>query len=288
MSNRSRYKWLAPLEPYAKESDTAQCQASWHPARLFDRSTAPDMSAIAQKTIINMNEREQIEELHQRYLSLKENTLWQQRDGEECKAYHNWYDSAYVYFKSFGYLQDDPDFQTFVNAEKEGNCFVLAHIYDSISPSYKVLMVKTENTCEADKTEIDDLDCDIWALIHPQIAEVSKKRMSDGYYADAVEAACKMVNSIVREIVLEQTGDELDGAGLMRKAFSPTNPIIRIADVDHKSGHDTQQGYMDIFAGMMTGIRNPKAHDNENISKEDALRKLILASLLLFKIDSRI
>ena len=85
-----------------------------------------------------------------------------------------------------------------------------------------------------------------------------------------------------------ETGEELDGAGLMRKAFSPSNPIIRLADVEHKSGHDTQQGYMDIFAGVMTGIRNPKAHDNESITKEDALRKLIMISLLMYKIDSRI
>jgi len=243
------------------------------------------MSAIAQKTIINMNKREQIEGLHQRYLSLKENTPWQQRDGEECKAYHNWYDSAYVYFKSFGYLQDDPDFQTFVNAEKEGNCFVLAHIYDSISPSYKVLMVKTENTREADKTEIDDLDRDIWALIHPQIAEVSKKRISDGYYADAVEAACKALNARVRDIVKAQTGEELDGAKLMQKAFSVDHPIIRIALEETVSARDTQQGYMQIFSGVMTGIRNPKAHDNEFITRDDALRKLIMISLLMFKID---
>lgn len=67
------------------------------------------------------------------------------RDGEECKAYHKWYDSAYVYFKSYSRLQSDPDFQIFVNADKEGNCFVLEHIYDTISPSYKVLMIKTDN-----------------------------------------------------------------------------------------------------------------------------------------------
>ena len=138
------------------------------------------------------------------------------------------------------------------------------------------------------KPQKDDRDYDIWALIHPQITEVSKKRMNDGYYADAVEAACKVVNSRVRNIVYDQTGEEQDGAGLMRKAFSPSNPIIRIANVGNKSGHDTQQGYMDIFAGVMTGIRNPKAHDNETITKEDALRKLVMISLLMFKIDSRI
>jgi len=238
-----------------------------------------------------MTEREQIEECHQKYLSLRENTPMMKRNGDECRAYHEWYDNAYVYFKSFEYLQSDPDYQTFVNAEKEGNCFVLEHVYDSISPSYKVLMKITENKHEAKKYASmtshanDDHDYDVWALIHPQIAEVSKKRMNDGYYADAVEAACKTVNSLVRKIVFDKIGEELDGAGLMRKAFSPGNPIIRIADVEHKSGHDTQQGYMDIFAGVMTGIRNPKAHDNESITKEDALRKLIMISLLMFKID---
>ena len=78
------------------------------------------------------------------------------RNGEECKAYHKWYDSAYVYFKSFPSLQNDADFQVFVNAEKEGNCFVLEHIYDSISPSYKVLMIKTENLNENNTDSMPD------------------------------------------------------------------------------------------------------------------------------------
>ena len=100
-----------------------------------------------------MSEKERIELLHKKYLSLRENTPWEKRDGEECKAYHEWYDSAYVYFKSLEYLQNDPDFNIFVNAEKEGNCFVLAHIYDSISPSYKVLMQHTEKMRKIDNVE---------------------------------------------------------------------------------------------------------------------------------------
>ena len=72
-----------------------------------------------------MTEQEHIEELHQKYLILRETTPSAKRNGAECKAYHQWYDSAYVYFKSLRHLQDDPDFQLFVNAEKDGNCFVL-------------------------------------------------------------------------------------------------------------------------------------------------------------------
>lgn len=103
-----------------------------------------------------MIEREQIENLHQKYLLLKENTPWTQRGGEESRAYHEWYDSAYVYFKSFDYLQNDPDFQTFANAEKDGNCFVLEHIYDTISPSYKVLMLKTGKMQQTDTNELTE------------------------------------------------------------------------------------------------------------------------------------
>ena len=101
-----------------------------------------------------MTERERIEYLHQEYLSLRENTPMMERDGEECKAYHEWYECAYVYFKSFGYLQNDPDFQIFVNADKTGGCFALGHIYDTISPSYKVLMIKTGSTNQTEARTI--------------------------------------------------------------------------------------------------------------------------------------
>ena len=131
-------------------------------------------------------------------------------------------------------------------------------------------------------------DNGVWSLIHPAVAEVSKDRMEDGYYADAVEAACKKLNSTVRDIVKAKTGEESDGAALMQKAFSPANPIIRLAPDTTVSGQDTQKGYLQIFAGVMTGIRNPKAHENETISKEDALRKLVMISLLMYKIDGRI
>lgn len=83
---------------------------------------------------------EQIERLHQAYLDLRENTPQMERNGAESKAYHAWYDAAYVFFSSIDGLQGLKDFMTFTNAQKDGNCFVLESIYHSISSSYKVLM----------------------------------------------------------------------------------------------------------------------------------------------------
>ncbi|MBI5281457.1 MAG: hypothetical protein HY858_07225 [Candidatus Solibacter usitatus] len=49
-----------------------------------------------------------------------------------------------------------------------------------------------------------------------------------------------------------------------------------------------QQGYMQIMAGSMTGIRNPKAHGNLNPDSTKALHLICLASLLMNKLDERI
>lgn len=165
---------------------------------------------------------------------------------------------------------------------------IYSHLSDVIEQTIGIVEADPNFSNRLTFHRSDEKDYDIWGLIHPLVAEVSKKRMIDGYFADAVESACKALNARVRAIVSDQTGEELDGAGLMRRAFSPRNPIICIDTLESVSGRDTQQGFMDIFAGVMTGIRNPKAHDNENITKEDALRKLVLISLLMFKIDGRI
>ncbi len=126
---------------------------------------------------------------------------------------------------------------------------------------------------------------ELWSLIHPSIEGVARKRLGDGHYADAVEAAFKTVNLRVKSHVKRGTGDELDGADLMHRALSPNKPVIVLGDLSTRSGKDMQQGYMEIFAGAMMAIRNPKAHDNIDIDETRAIHHLFLASLLMEKLD---
>ena len=162
---------------------------------------------------------------------------------------------------------------------------IYSHLADVIEQTIGIIETDQEFACRLIVGSKEEKDYDVWGLIHPFIAEVSKKRLKDGYYSDAVEAACKVLNSRVRRIVEARTGEEFDGAKLMQKAFSVDSPIIRLSSKKTQSAHDIQLGYMQIFSGVMTGIRNPKAHDNEIISQEDALRKLIMLSILMYKID---
>ena len=129
---------------------------------------------------------------------------------------------------------------------------------------------------------------DFWSDIHPKITAVAMPRYDSEHYADAVEAALKEINSIVKDIVKRKTGNELDGASLMRTALTPNSPIICLDDLSTETGRNIQQGYMEIFAGAMTGIRNPKAHGNIKITENRARHFIYLASLLMHKIDERI
>jgi uncharacterized protein (TIGR02391 family) len=127
-----------------------------------------------------------------------------------------------------------------------------------------------------------------WEFIHPRIKNVSLSRYNSGHFADSVESAMKEINSAVKMIVKSVTGDELDGVKLMDRAFSMENPIIKLNDLSSESDKNIQKGYMQIFQGSMTGIRNPKAHENMNTKRNKAIHLLFLSSLLMYKIDERI
>ena len=127
-------------------------------------------------------------------------------------------------------------------------------------------------------------ELDFWGMIHKDIIRVAKDKFEDGYYADAVESAFKEINKYVKKIVRDKTGEELHGTNLMYKALSERNPIIVLDDLSSDTGRNIQKGYMQIFAGAMTGIRNPKAHENITVSKDRATHFIFLASLLMYKL----
>ena len=125
------------------------------------------------------------------------------------------------------------------------------------------------------------------SYLHPEILRVAEPRMVAGQYADAVESAFKELNNAVKNKVRSKFGREEDGQSLMQQAFSLKNPILMVeANLDTQTNKDTQAGYMMMFAGAMSAIRNPKAHENMTISKNDAVRKLMFASMLMYKLDA--
>lgn len=136
-------------------------------------------------------------------------------------------------------------------------------------------------------TRFSDIEesANFWSIVHPAIVSIARSKFEDGYFADAVESALKEVNKRVKDYVKARTGQELDGASLMNRAFSVDRPIIILDNLGTDTGRNIQIGYMQIFAGSMTGIRNPKAHANLTIEEARAIHFIFLASLLMYKLD---
>ena len=124
-----------------------------------------------------------------------------------------------------------------------------------------------------------------WKQLHPVLKKISQKKFKDSHYADVIETALKEINTIVKNEVRKKSGKDLDGATLMNTAFSVKNPIIALDDLSTETGRNIQIGYMQIFAGAMTGIRNPKAHSNITLTKERTIHLLFLCSLLFYKLE---
>lgn len=127
-----------------------------------------------------------------------------------------------------------------------------------------------------------------WNLVHDKIKAVAKPRFDSRQYADAVVASFKELNDIIKSEYKSKTGVELDGRDLMQKAFSGTPPTFELVDLSTQSGQNIQEGYRFIFAGSMSGIRNPKAHQNLVIDQKDAIEKIFLASHLLKVFENRL
>ena len=131
----------------------------------------------------------------------------------------------------------------------------------------------------------------LWVYVHPRIARVAMDLYDNGHYANAVEDAFIEINDRVKRVFhIVRPNDRVpDGVAVINEVFSIKNPIIRICDLTNETGKNTQQGYMQMLAGAMSALRNPKAHSNDIVlSKEEAMRRLMFASMLMYKIDEGI
>jgi uncharacterized protein (TIGR02391 family) len=117
--------------------------------------------------------------------------------------------------------------------------------------------------------------------LHPEIVRAASKLYKDGHYANAIEDSVKALNGLVRM----RSGLELDGVSLMQHAFSLKNPILKFNDLSDKSDEDEQLGFMSMFSGAVSGLRNPRAHSLIKDDPERALEFIAFVSLLAKLLD---
>ena len=110
--------------------------------------------------------------------------------------------------------------------------------------------------------------------------------LTDGLHLEFAERFHRMSDFIVcvalDNAVQTRAGSSETGTKLMRTAFSPNNPRLRI-----HPRFGNQKGFMFLFAGAMDAIRNPRAHHEQaNLTREEALEWLIFLSALFHVLDA--
>lgn len=132
-------------------------------------------------------------------------------------------------------------------------------------------------------------ESEMWSYIHPLIQKSSKSLYQSGHYANAAEDAFIEINdrakSIFKKLVPTATIIP-DGVDLMHKLFKDKPPLCPVCDLSTESGENVQKGFHFMAAGAMSALRNPKAHSNDEvIDKKESMRRLMFASLLMYKLD---
>lgn len=126
---------------------------------------------------------------------------------------------------------------------------------------------------------------DFWQFVHPKIVELSKNKFENGCFSDAVQTTIVEICSIVREYRKEKGLPEIQSdKDMMYNTFS-TLKVLQFTDSSTTSLKNIQEGYEKIFPGVIQAIRNPNAHRNTKIEKDDAVRKLMIASDLMCMLD---
>ena len=117
--------------------------------------------------------------------------------------------------------------------------------------------------------------------LHPEIERAAGQLFKDGHYSNAIEDAVKALNNFVRM----RSGLDQDGATLMERAFSPKNPVLKFNSLADASDIEEQKGFMMMFSGAVSGLRNPRAHRLMKDDPERALEFIAFISLLAKLVD---
>lgn len=133
-------------------------------------------------------------------------------------------------------------------------------------------------------------EMDIKRYIHPCLLPACWPRFIDGHYTDVIETAFEIISQ--RVLLMAKSRGlkiELSGVKLMTEAFSPKKHFIKLIAPPNSTAQsetDFQQGYMYLFAGAMSAIRNVAAHNKQYVGeRDDAIRKLFFASMLMYELD---
>lgn len=119
-------------------------------------------------------------------------------------------------------------------------------------------------------------------LLHPLILEKCVPLYRDGHLRESVLNAVIAVYDLIRQ----RTQSNLDGSALAGQAFGLDNGKLIFSEIDTDTGQNDQRGFLQIFQGVYTGVRNVKSHSlTHDLNPQKAAQYLVMLSLLARRVD---
>jgi uncharacterized protein (TIGR02391 family) len=119
-------------------------------------------------------------------------------------------------------------------------------------------------------------------LLHPAIVSSSLAQYGNGHLRDAV------LNGVIAifDMIRSRTGLQLDGKDLVGQAFGLDKGQLIFTEIETETGKNDQKGFLQIFDGVYTGVRNVKAHSlNHDLDERKAAQYLVTLSLLARRVE---
>lgn len=119
-------------------------------------------------------------------------------------------------------------------------------------------------------------------LLHPAIVASSLGQYRNGHLRDAV------LNGVIAvfDMIRARTGLKLDGKDLVGQAFGAEKGKLIFSEIDTETGRNDQKGFLQIYEGIYTGVRNVKAHSlTHDLNEQKAAQYLVALSLLARRVE---
>lgn len=125
--------------------------------------------------------------------------------------------------------------------------------------------------------------------MHPWVWDAARSLWQSEHYAEAVQAAAVRINAETQSKVGRR---DIGEVALFQQVFSPDDaapgkPRLRVPPNDGTpSSVSRQRGARALGEALFSGLRNPLAHQGDELTEHDALEQLAAFSLLARWVDA--
>jgi uncharacterized protein (TIGR02391 family) len=97
--------------------------------------------------------------------------------------------------------------------------------------------------------------------------------LQEGHFTEAVSVSCKVLFGLIRR---KSGVIDKDTMQLIDHVFKPKNPILKFTRHDKHQHLNTHEGYYFLLKGISSAFRNPVAHENIEMTQQEAVVQITL------------